>query len=291
MSKTMTIVLAVVAVLLAGTTTVMYAKYRATSTDYATVKLEEEKTRARYAEAINSIAAIQDSLNAIIVGDREVPLQEGGLSAERRLSDSQADEAMERIAVLKLGIERTKQKIQALDANLRHSGIRIAGLQRMIVNLQRNVKAKESEVGLLATRVDSLQTTVTGLVAEVEQNHVEIQTQTAANEEKRRELGTIFYVIGEGSDLKKAGVVEAQGGVLGLGKVLKPSGHMNESLFTAMDTDVETTVRIPSDKARVLSAQPSTSYVLQAAGEDAMELRIVNPREFRKVKHLVILTS
>lgn len=291
MSKTAVIVLSVVAVLLLGTTAVLYTKYRETSNQYASVKLEEETTRARYGEAINSIAAIQDSLNAIIVGDSEVPLQEGGLAAERRLTSSQADEAMERIAVLKLGIERTKERINALDSKLKHSGIRIAGLQRIIVNLKRNVKVKEEEVTLLSTRVDSLQNTVTGLVAEVQQNEIEIQNQSMANEEKRRELGTIYYVMGESRMLKQAGLVEARGGVLGVGKVLRPTGRVNENLFTQMDTDVETTVRIPSHKARVLTAQPVHSYTLQPVGEDSMELRITDPREFRKVKHLVILIS
>lgn len=291
MSKTAVIVLSVVTVLLLGSTAVLYSKYRETSTHYASAKLEEETTRARYGEAINSIAAIQDSLNTIIVGDRQVPLQQNGLAAERRLTGSQADEAMERIAVLKLGIDRTKERINALDAKLKHSGIRVVGLQRMIVNLKRNVKDKENDVVLLTGRVDSLQNTVTGLVAEVEQNHVEIQNQAAANEEKRRELGTIYYLMGPTKMLKQAGVVEAKGGVLGLGKVLKPTGRVNETLFTQMDTDVETTVRIPSDKVKVLSAQPVSSYTLEVVGENAMELRITDPREFRKVKHLVILTS
>lgn len=290
MGKTGVTVLAVVAALLAGTSVVMFTKYRETSSNYATAKQAEEGMRNRYGEAINSIASIQDSLNAIIVGDSEVPLASDGLSAERRLTGSQADEAMERIAVLKLGIERAKEKIHALDAKLRHSGIRVAGLQRMLVNLQRDATAKEGEVSLLTARVDSLQNTVTGLAAEVEENHAEIQHQVTANEEKRKELGTIFYVIGEARMLKDAGVVAAEGGVLGMGKVLKPTGNISAPVFTAMDTDIETTIRIPAEKARVLSAQPSSSYVLQA-GTDGMELRIVDPREFRKVRHLVIQTG
>lgn len=291
MSKTAVIILSVVTVLLIGSTAVLYSKYRQTSSDYASVKLEEETTRARYGEAISSIAAIQDSLNAIIVGDNEVPLDERGLATERRLSGSQADEAMERIGVLKLGIERAKERINALDERLKASGIRIAGLQRMIVNLKRDVKSKEQDVQLLTARVDSLQNTVVTLAADVEEKEQVIHTQALDAEEKRRELGTILYVVGPSRMLKEAGVIEAKGGVLGVGKVLRPTGRVDERLFTRMDTDIETTVRIPSDKVKVLSAQPPGSYVLEPVGEDAMVLRITDPREFRKVRHLVILTS
>ena len=83
----------------------------------------------------------------------------------------------------------------------------------------------------------------------------------------------------------------SKGGVLGFGKTLEPSGTINESAFTPLDTDQQTVIRIPSDKAQVLSAQPVSSYVIQPVGKDAVELRIVNPTEFRKVKHLVILRS
>ena len=290
MNKNSFIAVSVVAVLLLAATGVLYAKYHQQSLEYASVKQEQETTQTRYGEAINSIAAIQDSLNTIMVGGEGV-LDQNGLQTERRLTGSQADEAMERISILKQGIERTKERINALDAQLRHSGIRVAGLQRMIVNLKRNVKERESEVTMLTTRVDSLQTTVTGLVADNQQKDVEIQTQTAANEEKRKELSTIYVAMGETKQLKDAGVVAAEGGVLGMNKVLKPTGNVSSPLFTALDTDVETVVRIPSDKVKVLSAQPSSSYTLQPAGEDAMELHITDPHEFRKVRQLVILIS
>ena len=49
-------------------------------------------------------------------------------------------------------------------------------------------------------------------------------------------------------------------------------------------------MRTGTPKARVLSAQPASSYELKLEGEE-MELHILEPREFRKVKHLVILTG
>ena len=60
--------------------------------------------------------------------------------------------------------------------------------------------------------------------------------------------------------------------------------------FTALDTDYEGIVRIPSRKARVLSAQPAASYSLDAVG-GSLELRILDGESFRTVRHLVILTE
>ena len=97
-------------------------------------------------------------------------------------------------------------------------------------------------------------------------------------------------MIGSKKDLTKSGLVVAKGGVLGVGKTLKPSGQFNESQFTALDTDQETVVRVSAPKAKVLSAQPASSYELKLV-DGQMELHIVNPMEFRKVKQLVILAG
>jgi hypothetical protein len=152
------------------------------------------------------------------------------------------------------------------------------------------VGEKEAQVAALTTRVDSLETAVTGLVAEVQQGQETISNQAQAIEDKRRELGTVFVAIGTKKELTTNGVVVAEGGLLGIGKTLKPSPNVNENLFQAIDTDAQTTVRIPAAKAQVISAQPLSSYQLAPAGE-GLELRILDPREFRKVKHLVILTT
>ncbi len=286
--------LVAVVVLLLGATGVLYSKYRKTSADYAEMQVAEEQIRNRYGRAINEIASIQDSLNAIVLGDAGgtgEKMLPSDLQTERRLSETRGDEALARIAVLKAGIERTKEKIRLLDANLKQSGIKVSGLQKMIANLKKSVTEKEQVVADLTAQNQALNTQVTGLTAEVQTNQETIRTQEVAIEDKRKELGTVYYVIGTKGELKDAGVVVAKGGVLGMGKTLEPAGQVNEARFTALDTDQETVIRIPAEKAKVISDQPVSSYVLETAGEDQLVLRIVDPKEFRKVKHLVIVTT
>ena len=290
MRKPMMVTMVGLIVLLLAGTGFLYQKYRQTAADFAATKASEESVQNRYSEAINSIAQIQDSLSAIVLTDTTTALQ-GGLEAEQKLTAARGDETLDRIAVLKAGVERTKQRIVQLESSLKKSGVKVAGLQKMIANLKLTVTEKEQQIAALAGQVDSLQTTVTGLTAEVQTNQQTIQTQQVNLEEKRRELGTIYYVIGTKRDLTQSGVVVAQGGVLGLGKTLKPSGQFDANVFTALDTDEQTVVAIPAAKAQVLSAQPTSSYQLMITEAKTVELRIIDPREFRKVKHLVILTT
>ena len=277
MRKSSGVIFAIIGVALLIAVGVFYSKYKKYEADYTRMTAEELETRQRYDQAIAEIATISDSLNAIAVGEDGAVLPARSQS-EVMLPPSTRDQALERIAMLKGSLERTKERIRELDARLKKSNVRIAGLERMINGLKKNVTEKEMQIASLGTQVDTLQTRVAGLSADVV--------------DKERELSTIYYTVGSKKELMNAGVVVSKGGVLGLGKTLKPSGQFNDNYFTTLDTDQESVIRIRTEKAaQILSQQPTSSYMLMPAGDDTWELRILDPKEFRKVKHLVILTT
>ncbi len=288
-SKTGVIVLTLPGALFLGGTALFYSKYQKSEANVAQLTAQEQETRIRYSQAIGEISTIQDSLNTIVLG--EAPMIPGGSNSEVNVPASSREQVLSRIATLKAGLERTKVRIEELDARLKQNGVRIAGLQKMIGGLKKTVSEKEEQIAQLNTQVQSLNTQVTGLTTEVETKSQEIATKDQELTDKQHELATIFYTIGKKKDLTKSGVVVAQGGVLGMGKTLKVSGTVNEAAFTPLDTDQEQVIRIPAKKALVLSPQPTSSYTLMATGPDVMELHITDAKEFRKVRHLVILTT
>jgi chromosome segregation ATPase len=288
-SRNLSIALGAVVLVLVVTTLFLYQRYQKSSADFVAMTNEEQAMRNRYGQAINEIASIQDSLNAIVLGDEATKLKPAELQSEQNIS-GRSDEALERIAVLKAGIERTKERIQELDAQLKQSGVKVAGLQKMITNLKKSVEEKEQLVADLTAQVEQLNTRVTGLTEEVEQKQVVIAEQASTIEDRQRELGTIYYAIGSKKDLTSAGLVVAKGGVLGMGKTLEASGKVTDGAFQPLNTDQETVIRIASAKAQVLSDQPASSYELQPVGKE-LELRILDPKQFRTVKHLVIVTT
>jgi hypothetical protein len=216
-----------------------------------------------------------------------------GLEAERNLVGPNKGQALDRIALLRASILRNRDRIQQLEANLKAGGIKTAGLQKMIARLKQTATEKEALVAQLTGRVDSLTTEVTGLVAVVEETKDTLQARDVALEDRRRELATVYYVVGDKKELKNSGVVVAKGGVLGLGKTLQPTGNESTALFTPLDTDQQTVIPTDATKAekvKVLSAQPPTSYEIREV-EGRVELHILHPEEFRKVRQLVILTA
>ena len=278
---------AVVGVLLIGLA-VLFAKYQNTTAEYANAKAAEESTQQRYAKTIDAIAEIQDSLNAISVGEANVNMRVNG--QEQSISGPNKAEALDRIANLRSSILRNKDRIRQLEASLKTSGNKISGLQKMLANLKQSVTEKEQLVAELTTRVDSLQTQVTGLATQVQENQDTIRVKEQTIEDRRRELATVFYLVGDKKTLTDKGAVVAKGGLLGIGKTLIPAPSANLSAFNTLDTDQETVINLNAPKAQVISAQPAGSYELRLV-DGKMELHILNPVEFRKVKELVVMTA
>ena len=269
---------------------VLFTQYRKKTTDYTNMRLAEETARVGYSEAFNAISEIQDSLNAIAVGDTSVRMLSTGLKSEMKVTEAVRRQALDRISVLNASLERNREKIRKLEASMRKSGVKVASLEKMIVQLKQTMSEKEALVAHLTGQVDSLQTTVTGLTTQVQQNQETIRAREQTIEDKRRELATVLYVVGSKKELATLGFIQAKGGILGLGKTVEATGHYNESYFTSLDTDQETVIPTSAAKVQVVSTQAPASYELKAvAGK--VELHILDAKEFRKVKHVVIMSK
>lgn len=287
MRKSVGIVLALVSVLLLGATAVSYSKYKKSQADFVAATAEQEAMRQRYDQAVNEIVSIQDSLNVIVMKQNEIPTD------VELQGQTLHDKVLSRISTLKSSIARTKERIEELDAKLKHSGIRIASMKKMIDTLRRTAADREERIVALNNQVGTLRTTVTGMTFEMQGQQEALAKQQQELLDKQRELATIYYTMGTKKELTNQGVVSPNGGILGVGKTLKVSGLFEEAAFSRLNTDEEDVIRIPAKKGKVqiLSAQPPSSYAIQKVGKDLVELRILDRTEFRKVKHLVILKA
>jgi len=168
MRRTGVFVLAIVAVLLLAATAVSYSKYRQSLANYQQATAEQENMRNRYDRAVGEIVMIQDSLNAIVLGEEAVRNLPARNDVEVQVPGTLHDQVLTRIATLKSAIERTKERIEDLDSRLKKNGVKIAGMERMLAGLRKNVAEKEEHIAQLTTQVDTLQTRVAGLSTEVE---------------------------------------------------------------------------------------------------------------------------
>lgn len=290
MKKPVQIALIVAVVALAGVTALTYSKYRTSQEQLASTSASEREVQDRYGRTIDAIAEIQDSLNALSLDEGGTPLSPGGVAAERRMGGPNSQESLDRIALLRSSIEKNKERIRILESDLKDRGVKVNSLERLIANLKRSVTDKEQLVAMLSGRVEELETEVGGLTVAVAEKSETLRTRDVQLEESRLDNATVFYVVGTKKQLKDAGVITSSGGVLGVGKTVLPAATPNPAAFVPIDTDQQDVIVFPAEKARVISAQPASSYELVTIGGQT-ELRILSPIDFRKVKQVVILTG
>jgi hypothetical protein len=290
MKKAIPVILGLAAVLMLAVIIVLGMKYRDQGAMYAESRQAEEAVRTQFNAALESIAEIQDSLTAITPDETRLSRLSQEAEMGSHATQTQKERMLSTIADLQASIKNTRLRIRELESSLKGSQAEVAGLRRVIDNLKKSVGDKESMIVRLSARVDSLKVTVVGLQSDVRRGQETIAGQEQVIEEKRREIGTIHYVIGTKKELKVKGLITERGGVLGLGKSAQLSGTFNEGDFMSIDTDQVTDISIPGKQAQVLSAQSKSSYQL-ILGEGRTTLHILDAREFRKVKYLVVMVE
>jgi len=290
MRRMVLLALAAITVLSLATAGWLYGRYKSASDRVVSTKAAETDAEGRYGDALSAIAEIQDSLGTLGVSGPTRPLLPGSPATERGLSIMRGREALDRIALLKAGIQRTRERLAALEQRVHKDGVRLGGLEHLIANLKQTLSEKEQLAAELTAQVDSLHVQVTGLNTQVAQAQDTIRTQGERIEDQRHELGTVYYLMGTKRALTRTGLVNSRGGVLGLGRTLVPSTPADDHLFTALDTDADRVIHIPAARARVLTAQPASSYALEPNGKE-LDLRILDPERFCTVRHVVIVLS
>jgi uncharacterized coiled-coil protein SlyX len=290
MKKVVLPILAAITVVSLGVAFSFNQKLTQSRADFAMLQAEEQATNARYSAAIEEVASIQQSLSEIDLGEQGTQALQSALAQETSLTEDRGEQTMARIAEIKAGVERANARIRELDEQVKAGDIKVAGMEKLIAGLRRSVAEKEEQITQLVARVDELQTQVVGLETEVAFMDVELQQKSSSLEESRRELGTVYYVVGTRKELSNAGIIESKGGILGIGKTVKPTGNFDDRQFTALDTDFASVIPVAAEEAKVVSAQPVDSYALADNG-DGIELRILDPEAFRAVKHVIIVKN
>lgn len=289
MKKTLLLILPLVVIAVLAGLAWKYARHgREMELKYATTQAAADTLRTRFNAALGSIAEIQDSLTAILPSESAVLHVSQDVERGGPLTATRKDQVLRTISDLNDSIQRSKEMIKRLEQRLKQQDVRVASLEKLVSNLKKSVAQREQMIAELTERVESLKAQVVTLQTDVAEKGQQIEQQQMVIEDKRREISTIYYLVGTKPILKGLGVVQESGGVIGIGRSTRLSGQFPEQNFTRMDTDQQSTIPVPGRKPVVLSAQSASSYQMIPIRPDLWQLRITNAAEFRRVKYLVV---
>jgi len=227
---------------------------------------------------------IEEGFRVINAAQDRVTLAKDGEGANR------TERIRDNIAQIQQTMQHHRELINKLKSQLRQSSVKGDELRKTIENLVKQMEEKDQEIAQLRRdlqardiRLGELGSEVANLTVETSQQKAEISQKTEKISAQEKQLNTAWFVFGTKSELKEQRIIEN-------GKVLQ--SNFNRDYFTKIDIRVDKEIKLYSRSAKLLTAHPASSYVLERDANKQYVLRITNPQLFWSTsKYLVIQVS
>lgn len=138
------------------------------------------------------------------------------------------------------------------------------------------VLALEIELDEAAGAIIERDVVIDALNDEVAKEGIEIGMLAVAYEQQAElsealygTLNTAFVVIATKKDLKKYGIIDANGGFLGMGRVKSLAADANDEWFIQVPKDATDQITLEYKKVKLLTTHPESSYSL--TGDEVVE--------------------
>lgn len=264
-----------------------------------TLTEEKERTQrelgaagAATAEMQSTLDDVQKSLEDLRVKELKAIRTSIAVAQEGKSAPGRRDELKAEIDEIRKAVQSNLAKLAALQKQNRASGEKITTLERLIGELRSSLQEKEATIAALEEKTQVLTKEAEDLRGVVKEKEETVKEKEAAIADREAQMSTAYVLIATQGTLKKAGLVEKKGSVLGLGGNWQRTGQFDETLFRQIDTRKETEFAVGAapDKARILSDHPKDSYTLSPTGPKASTLTVTDAARFWKgSKYLVVM--
>ncbi|MFO7613827.1 MAG: hypothetical protein R6W71_04225 [Bacteroidales bacterium] len=213
--------------------------------------------------------------------------------------------------------ERIQHEIDFIDHLLNENNFLIAELQMQLDDKDARLKGLEGSVKEMRARIDKYQQEVNLLIAEREALQQDLnesvqygqmlseKTETLAHEisvksneieeqkrllaQKELDLHKAHYIIGSYKSLRDLGIIQKEGGVLGINRVKTLSSDPDIDLFHEIDTRSVTKIPVVANRWEIITGQDPESYEPQDIDDRTEWIHITDPEKFWKKSNLLVI--
>lgn len=242
---------------------------------------------------LNDFAEIQANLDSI---KKLEMLMTDANDAERVMKDSDKEKILSDLATIN-GLLRDNQKLIAnFRTRLSNTNLKTGRLEEMVNKLEMQTKAleenlemKDMEINRLGEQVVEKNQNISALELEIDQMTTYRSVLRDSLKMQEAELNRAFFTLGSISELKDNGIVEREGGILGIGSTPVIRKDFSRDNFTPTDIRVFRFLPLNSRKAEVLSVHPVGSFHI-SGNNRADTLFVDNPETFWSVSNYLVVT-
>jgi chromosome segregation ATPase len=240
---------------------------------------------------INDFAEIQANLDSIKMMERLMP--ESG-EEERRLTTGQRNRILNDIGAINNLLAENQQMIANMRRQLSTSNVQSDKLQKMVadleeqsISLQRNLQDRDTEIGTLSQQVQEQNENISMLQQQLDELTAYQTLQSDTLRMRTTALNTAYYAIGTISELRDEGIIERQGGLLGIGRTPVIRRDIAPEPFEEVDIRDLEYIPLNARRANVVSVHPPDSYHI--GGEQADTLYIEDPSRFWSASRYLVV--
>ncbi|MFN3951244.1 MAG: hypothetical protein ACK4KT_02440 [Thermaurantimonas sp.] len=231
----------------------------------------------------NAMLEIQENLN--IIREKEGRLRVAESTTGDRFV-SMKDAVIQDIQDLNSIIEESKAKINRLNQQLSSTKSKNSQLSKLVESLQKQIEEREATIAQLTTTIEERDETIRQLTRKMQIISEESERAISA---KEAEINRCYYIVDTRRNLRDKGVIDSQGGFLGIGRVKTISSSADQSLFTIGDIRNLNRIDLDSKNIRIISEHPQGSYGIEREGKRITGIVINDPKAFWSLTRVLVV--
>lgn len=213
------------------------------------------------------------------------------VSVDLEGNTSKREEIINKIIAIQRTLTNRRMKLDSLEsklskANSANKTLRntIEGLKSQIANQENAINSLKEDLSKANIIIEEMDVKIDSLSIAIEDVTEEKELAQQMNQNLSDELATCFYVIGTKSELKEQKILES--GFLKKTKVLERD--FNKDYFTKADKRTLKEIIVGAKKAKVLTNQPSDSYLIEDRDEGKV-LVILDSSKFWSLSNYLVI--
>ncbi len=173
-----------------------------------------------------------------------------------------------------------EQRIDRLSDRLKDYKRKASDLEELRDKLTKDLELSDEEKKRLASQVADQEMLISDKNSQLAKKEEDLQNKDLLLAAKELELNEAFFAVGSPAELKDAGVVEREGGFIGIGGAKTVQDDLNTDVFTRIDRRYYTKVPLYCKKARLISNHPDDSYEIVEDEEGVKWISIKDTDKF-----------
>lgn len=242
-------------------------------------------------ELVTAMNDIEDNLKFIKEKRKQLSIEtekEGGRNQKQAIIDD--------INLMNEMLEKSSSHINDLEKKLKNSGFQLSSLKKKIASLNESIEEQNVEIAELRKNIEEKDVVIADMGRQMDDMKVQmaqkadtLQQKQDVIDQKTNELNKAYVAYGTYKELKEKGLLTKDGGFLWLGRHTSIKENFDDSYFTELDIRDTQNIPIFSNKVKVISEHPDSSYSFVEEDGQIAYLHIDNPDEFWKISKYAVI--